>query len=102
MTRHHSTFSEFSTLKLHSLFFPVGTTGLFVKDRVSSSSTTPSPSSSPPSPFPPLFSSPPLVREEGPSALYKGFVPKALRLGIGQTIGFVTFKECLRIFGEEE
>lgn len=24
--------------------------------------------------------------EEGPRALYKGFVPKALRLGIGQTV----------------
>ena len=34
-----------------------------------------------------------IAREEGPRALYRGFVPKALRLGIGQTIGLMTFKK---------
>lgn len=40
-------------------------------------------------------------REEGPRALYKGFVPKALRLGIGQSVGLVTFQQLLRAFGVE-
>ena len=38
-------------------------------------------------------------REEGPRALYKGFLPKAVRLGIGQTIGLMMFKQCLQLFG---
>lgn len=38
-------------------------------------------------------------REEGPRALYKGFVPKALRLGIGQSVGLVTFQQLLKAFG---
>jgi solute carrier family 25 2-oxodicarboxylate transporter 21 len=38
-------------------------------------------------------------REEGPRSLYKGFVPKALRLGIGQSVGLVTFQQLLRVFG---
>jgi solute carrier family 25 2-oxodicarboxylate transporter 21 len=38
-------------------------------------------------------------REEGPTALYKGFVPKALRLGIGQSVGLLTFQEALKAFG---
>jgi len=40
-------------------------------------------------------------REEGARALYKGFVPKALRLGIGQSVGLVTFRQLLRVFGVE-
>eukprot|EP00882_Tetradesmus_deserticola_P003923 GHRQ01004148.1.p1 GENE.GHRQ01004148.1~~GHRQ01004148.1.p1 ORF type:complete len:311 (+),score=141.45 GHRQ01004148.1:882-1814(+) len=38
-------------------------------------------------------------REEGLAALYKGFVPKALRLGIGQSVGLVMFEQLLRVFG---
>lgn len=38
-------------------------------------------------------------REEGPRALYRGFVPKALRLGIGQSVGLLTFQRLLRAFG---
>jgi solute carrier family 25 2-oxodicarboxylate transporter 21 len=38
-------------------------------------------------------------REEGARALYKGFVPKALRLGIGQSVGLVTFQQLLRACG---
>lgn len=40
-------------------------------------------------------------REEGPQALYKGFVPKALRLGIGQSVGLVTFQQLLKAFHVE-
>ncbi|KAG2434431.1 hypothetical protein HYH02_012261 [Chlamydomonas schloesseri] len=40
--------------------------------------------------------------EEGPRALYKGFVPKALRLGIGQTIGLLVFQNSIRVFGAED
>lgn len=29
-----------------------------------------------------------------------GFLPKSLRLGLGQSIGFVVFQGCLRAFGE--
>ena len=36
-----------------------------------------------------------LRREEGPAALYRGFLPKAIRLGIGQTIGLMVFKRLL-------
>ena len=43
-----------------------------------------------------------IAREEGPRALYKGFVPKALRLGLGQTIGLMTFKNCMAMMGAEE
>jgi solute carrier family 25 2-oxodicarboxylate transporter 21 len=40
-----------------------------------------------------------IYKEEGPSALYKGFVPKALRLGIGQTVGLIMFQQLLKLFG---
>jgi solute carrier family 25 2-oxodicarboxylate transporter 21 len=40
-------------------------------------------------------------RDEGPRALYKGFVPKALRLGIGQSVGLITFQQLLKAFGVE-
>jgi solute carrier family 25 2-oxodicarboxylate transporter 21 len=40
-----------------------------------------------------------IYTEEGPSALYKGFVPKALRLGIGQTVGLMMFQQLLKLFG---
>lgn len=40
-----------------------------------------------------------IAREEGPAALYKGFVPKALRLGVGQSVGLLTFQELLKVFG---
>jgi hypothetical protein len=40
-----------------------------------------------------------IARREGPRALYKGFVPKALRLGIGQSVGLVAFQQLLRTFG---
>ncbi len=33
-----------------------------------------------------------IYREEGATALYRGFLPKALRLGIGQTIGAVPWR----------
>jgi solute carrier family 25 2-oxodicarboxylate transporter 21 len=33
-----------------------------------------------------------IVREEGLQALYKGFTPKAIRLGVGQTVGLMMFK----------
>ena len=33
-----------------------------------------------------------IVREEGLQALYKGFLPKAIRLGVGQTVGLMCFK----------
>ncbi|KAI8468968.1 MAG: mitochondrial carrier domain-containing protein [Monoraphidium minutum] len=42
-----------------------------------------------------------IAREEGPSALYRGFVPKALRLGIGQSVGLMTFQEMLKVFGAQ-
>lgn len=41
----------------------------------------------------------PHAREEGRAGLYKGFAPKALRLGIGQTIGLMTFKQTLELLG---
>jgi hypothetical protein len=34
-----------------------------------------------------------IAREEGLRSLYKGFVPKALRLGIGQSVGLVMFEQ---------
>jgi solute carrier family 25 2-oxodicarboxylate transporter 21 len=34
-----------------------------------------------------------IQREEGLGALYKGFVPKALRLGIGQSVGLIMFEQ---------
>lgn len=40
---------------------------------------------------------PPLHPHPGP----QGFVPKALRLGIGQSVGLLTFQRCLRAFGAE-
>lgn len=43
-----------------------------------------------------------IYKEEGPRALYRGFVPKALRLGIGQTIGLVVFQNALKAFGVAE
>jgi hypothetical protein len=33
---------------------------------------------------------------------YRGFLPKAFRLGIGQTIGLMVFRKCLGLFGAEE
>lgn len=42
-----------------------------------------------------------IATSEGPAALYKGFVPKALRLGIGQTIGLMVFQRSLAAFGVE-
>ncbi|CAJ1383375.1 unnamed protein product [Effrenium voratum] len=33
-----------------------------------------------------------ILRHEGPRALYKGFVPKAWRMGVGGAVGFVTFE----------
>lgn len=43
-----------------------------------------------------------IYREEGAQALYKGFVPKALRLGLGQTIGLLMFQRCLAAFGVQQ
>ncbi|KAG2483083.1 hypothetical protein HYH03_018024 [Edaphochlamys debaryana] len=43
-----------------------------------------------------------IYKAEGPRALYKGFVPKALRLGIGQTIGLMVFQKSLAAFGAQE
>ncbi len=43
-----------------------------------------------------------IYTHEGPKALYRGFLPKALRLGIGQTIGLMMFKSCLSAFGVRE
>ncbi|KXZ50364.1 hypothetical protein GPECTOR_16g537 [Gonium pectorale] len=40
-----------------------------------------------------------IARSEGPRALYKGFVPKALRLGLGQTIGLMVFQNSMAVFG---
>eukprot|EP00798_Chlamydomonas_sp_ICE-L_P031051 gene31051-7144_t len=37
-----------------------------------------------------------IVREEGFMALYRGFLPKAMRLGLGQTIGYMVFSETLK------
>jgi hypothetical protein len=37
-----------------------------------------------------------IYREEGARALYKGFVPKALRLGVGQSVGLLCFQSLLR------
>lgn len=39
---------------------------------------------------------------QGPRALYKGFVPKALRLGIGQTIGLMVFQESMALMGAKD
>lgn len=33
-----------------------------------------------------------ILREEGPRSLYKGFVPKALRMGMGGAVGITTFE----------
>ncbi|KAG2449622.1 hypothetical protein HYH02_005155 [Chlamydomonas schloesseri] len=41
-----------------------------------------------------------IIREEGVRALYKGFLPKALLLGIGQTIGYMVFSEALGFYSE--
>lgn len=43
-----------------------------------------------------------IYRTEGPRALYKGFVPKALRLGIGQTIGLMVFQESMALMGAKD
>ncbi|GIL72601.1 hypothetical protein Vretimale_4332 [Volvox reticuliferus] len=40
-----------------------------------------------------------IIREEGVRALYKGFLPKALLLGVGQTIGYMVFSEALNFYG---
>ncbi|GLC51634.1 hypothetical protein PLESTB_000523600, partial [Pleodorina starrii] len=40
-----------------------------------------------------------ILREEGVRALYKGFLPKALLLGVGQTIGYCVFSEALNFYG---
>ncbi|WIA12686.1 hypothetical protein OEZ85_006327 [Tetradesmus obliquus] len=40
-----------------------------------------------------------IAAEEGLPALYRGFVPKALRLGVGQSVGLVMFEQLLRVFG---
>uniref|UniRef100_A0A7S3R606 Uncharacterized protein n=1 Tax=Dunaliella tertiolecta TaxID=3047 RepID=A0A7S3R606_DUNTE len=34
-------------------------------------------------------------REEGPRALWRGFVPKAIRLGVGQSIGLICFQNLM-------
>jgi hypothetical protein len=34
-----------------------------------------------------------IAQQEGVGALYKGFVPKALRLGIGQSVGLIMFEQ---------
>lgn len=36
-----------------------------------------------------------IVREEGAAALWKGYTAKALRLGLGQTIGYMVFTDVL-------
>lgn len=43
-----------------------------------------------------------IARHEGPSALYRGFLPKAIRLGVGQTIGLMVFQKCLALVGASE
>jgi solute carrier family 25 2-oxodicarboxylate transporter 21 len=43
-----------------------------------------------------------IARDEGPRALYRGFVPKALRLGIGQTVGLAAFQSILDAAGVRE
>ena len=43
-----------------------------------------------------------IAREEGWRALYRGFVPKALRLGIGQSVGLITFQRLLKAAGVAE
>mmetsp|Transcript_2283 Transcript_2283/g.5111 ORF Transcript_2283/g.5111 Transcript_2283/m.5111 type:complete len:283 (+) Transcript_2283:59-907(+) len=43
-----------------------------------------------------------IYREEGPRSLYKGFVPKAVRLGVGQSIGLMTFQNCLVLFDAKD
>lgn len=40
-----------------------------------------------------------IYREEGPRAIYKGFAPKAIRLGLGQSIGLMVFKQSLEFMG---
>lgn len=39
-----------------------------------------------------------IFREEGPRALYRGFVPKAWRMGVGGAVGITTFDLLLRCF----
>ncbi|KAG2501402.1 hypothetical protein HYH03_001188 [Edaphochlamys debaryana] len=41
-----------------------------------------------------------VLREEGVRALYKGFLPKALLLGVGQTIGYMVFSEALGFYSD--
>ena len=43
-----------------------------------------------------------IYQEEGPRALYKGFIPKALRLGLGQSVGLVMFQRLLKAFHVED
>lgn len=43
-----------------------------------------------------------IYKEEGPQALYRGFLPKAIRLGVGQTIGLIVFKQMLKLTGAHE
>ncbi|CAE8608261.1 unnamed protein product, partial [Polarella glacialis] len=38
-----------------------------------------------------------IVREEGPLALYRGFAPKACRMGMGGAVGYATYDFVLRL-----
>lgn len=40
-----------------------------------------------------------IAKEEGPRSLYKGFTPKAWRMGVGGAVSFATF-EFVRAFGQ--
>lgn len=44
-----------------------------------------------------------IVNEEGARNIYRGFAPKALRLGVGQTVGLMIFQALLpKEHNEEE
>jgi len=40
-----------------------------------------------------------IAASEGPRALYRGFAPKALRLGVGQTVGLLAFQRLQPLLG---
>jgi solute carrier family 25 (mitochondrial 2-oxodicarboxylate transporter), member 21 len=86
----------------------VPTTAAAAAAAAAAPTTTTTPTAPPPAGAAARYSGvfPTLVRiardEGGPRALYRGFVPKALRLGIGQTVGLAAFQSILDAAGVRE
>lgn len=43
-----------------------------------------------------------IVAEEGPKQIYRGLLPKAIRLGVGQTVGLLVFQALLPLENKGE